>query len=278
MEFKGEKMKNKILYLAIVLLILVAIIIVVVLISRKAPLNGPESIAYDEVGKHFLVSNTLGKNIVSMSLNGQYAPFLKKGLQEPRGIIINSHKLYVADKAFIKVIDLEKAEIIDTINIPGAVMLNDLAFTKKGVIYTTDTAGNCVYVIDTLNNNIQKIVNPLLQKPNGIIYDMPRDQMFVVCFRDKSPILAISTLDNSVSIFMDSIYSDLDGIAIDDLGRIYISSWGQDMIFEIPQEQNRFLATFTDIKDAADIFYYLPNNELIVPLFNKNKIIRLKLE
>jgi len=50
------------------------------------------------------------------------------------------------------------------------------------------------------------------------------------------------------------------------------------MIFEIPQEQNRFLATFTDIEDAADILYYLPNNELIVPLFNKNKIIRLKLE
>ena len=77
---------------------------------------------------------------------------------------------------------------------------------------------------------------------------------------------------------MDSIYSDIDGIAIDDLGRIYISSWGQNMIFEIPQEQNRFLATFTDIEDAADILYYLPNNELIVPLFNKNKIIRLKLE
>ncbi len=27
-------------------------------------------------------------------------------------------------------------------------MLNDLAFTKQGVIYTTDTAGNCVYVIE----------------------------------------------------------------------------------------------------------------------------------
>ena len=271
-------MKNKTLYLALVLLIVVAIIIVVLLISRKAPLNGPESIAYDDVSKQFLVSNTLSKNIVSMSLNGQFTPFLKKGLQEPRGIIIYSHKLYVADKASIKVIDLDKAEIIDTINIPGALMLNDLAFTKQGVIYTTDTAGNSVYVIDTLSNKIQKIANPLLQKPNGIIYDMPRDQMFVVCFREKSPILAISTLDNSISIFMDSVYSDLDGIAIDDLGRIYISSWGQNMIFEIPQEQNRFLATFTDIEDAADILYYLPNNELIVPLFNKNKIIRLKLE
>lgn len=77
---------------------------------------------------------------------------------------------------------------------------------------------------------------------------------------------------------MDSIYSELDGIAIDDLGRIYFSSWEQDMIVEIPQEQNRFVAKFKGIKDAADMIYYLPNNELIVPLFTKNKIIRISLD
>ncbi|MEN6445105.1 MAG: SMP-30/gluconolactonase/LRE family protein [Candidatus Cloacimonas sp.] len=271
-------MKPKTRHLILLLLILIVIFVAIMLITRKGPLNGPESIVWDEIGKRFLISNTSGRNIVSMNLNGQYSPFLKKGLQQPRGITIFAKKLYVADKTNIKVIDLEKTAIIDTINIPGASMLNDLAFTKKGIIYTTDTAGNCVYVVDPLNNNIQKIVNPLLQKPNGIIYDMPRDQMFVVCFKDQSPILSISTLDNSVSIFMDSIYGELDGIAIDDLGRIYISSWAQDMIFEIPQEQNRFLATFKNIKDAADIYYYLPENELIVPLFSANKIIRLKLE
>ncbi len=102
--------------------------------------------------------------------------------------------------------------------------------------------------------------------------------MFVVCFKEKSPILSISTLDNRISIFKDTIYDYLDGIAIDDLGRIYITSWGQDMIFEIPQEQNRYLPTFKGIKDAADIFYYLPANQLIVPLFSDNQIIRLQLE
>jgi len=70
----------------------------------------------------------------------------------------------------------------------------------------------------------------------------------------------------------------LDGIAIDDLGRIYISSWAEDMVFMIPQEQNRFVAQFKGIKDAADFYYYLPNNELIVPLNSQNKIIRISLE
>ncbi len=83
MDFKGEKMKAKTLYLILILLVLVIAIITLILLSRKAPLNGPESIAYDDVSKQFLVSNTLSKNIVSMSLNGQFTPFLKKGLQEP---------------------------------------------------------------------------------------------------------------------------------------------------------------------------------------------------
>jgi len=278
MELKGDKMKAKILYYILILLVLLAGIITFILLSKRDPLNGPESIAFDETGKRFLVSNTMGKSITSLSLSEQWTPFLDEGLDEPRGLTIHSGKLYVADKTAIKIINLDNAAIIDTIQIPGAVMLNDLAFTKNGIIYTTDTAGNCIFVIDPANNNIQKLVSPLLKKPNGIIYDMPRNQMFVVCFTEKSPILSVSTLDNKITIFMDSIYDNLDGIAIDDLGRIYVTCWGQEMIFEIPQEQNRYLPTFKNIKAAADIFYYQPENQLIVPLFNDNKIIRLQLE
>jgi len=278
MELKGDKMKAKILYYILILLVLLAGIITFILLSKRDPLYGPESIAFDETGKRFLVSNTMGKSITSLSLSEQWTPFLDEGLDEPRGLTIHSGKLYVADKTAIKIINLDNAAIIDTIQIPGAVMLNDLAFTKNGIIYTTDTAGNCIFVIDPANNNIQKLASPLLKKPNGIIYDMPRNQMFVVCFTEKSPILSVSTLDNKITIFMDSIYDNLDGIAIDDLGRIYITCWGQEMIFEIPQEQNRYLPTFKNIKAAADIFYYLPENQLIVPLFNDNKIIRLQLE
>jgi sugar lactone lactonase YvrE len=133
-------------------------------------------------------------------------------------------------------------------------------------------------VINPATKTAEKVISPLLKSPNGIIYDMPRNQMFIVCFSQRSPILSLSTVDRSVTVFMDSIYSDLDGIAIDDLGRIYVSSWAQGMIFEIPQEQNRYIAKFKGIKDAADLLYYKPTNELIVPLNSQNKIIRLSLD
>jgi YVTN family beta-propeller protein len=246
--------------------------------SKGSGLNAPESVAYDALGKRFLISNVQGQSIVAMSPEGKYSTFCKSGLKAPRGIIIKDTNLYVADATNIQVIDTKTAKITATIPIQGALMLNDLAMDKAGLLYATDTKGDCVFVVNPATKKAEKVVSPLLKAPNGIVYDMPRNQMFIVGFAERTPILSLSTLDRSIRIFMDTIYSDMDGIAIDDLGRIYITSWKQDMIFEIPQEQNRFILAFKDIKDAADILYYKPNNELIVPLNTGNKILRIPLD
>jgi len=271
-------MKKIPLYSIIILLVLAFVALVYLLVWRSSTLKGPESIAYDAGAKRFLISNTLGHSIVTMSLDGKYGQFLKKGLNSPRGIAIWGKRLYVADENTLRIIDPANGKLIKNIPIPEARMLNDLALDKTGLVYLTDTVADCVFIVDSASGKAEKLNSPLLKKPNGIIYDMPRDQMFIVGFSRRSPILSLSTKDRSITVFMDSIYSDLDGIAIDDLGRIYVSSWSEDMIFMIPQEQNRFIARFKDIANAADIYYYLPNNELIVPLFNKNKIIRIPVE
>jgi len=241
-------------------------------------LNQPESITYDANGKQFLISNVRGKSIATMTPEGKYGVLLKEGLKAPRGIMARDNSLYVADLKTLQIIDIAKAKIVQSIDIPEAKMLNDIALDKTGLVYLTDTIANCVFIYNPETKTTEKVQSPLLKSPNGIVYDMPRNQMFIVGFTKRSPILSLSTLDRSVSIFIDTIYSDLDGIAIDDLGRIYISSWAEDMVFMIPQEQNRFVAQFKGIKDAADFYYYLPNNELIVPLNSKNKIIRIPLE
>ncbi len=270
--------KQKIIMPLIILLVAFIAIFMYLNFSRGRVINQPESITFDSTGKRFLISNIKGKSIATMTLDGKYGILLKDGLTSPRGIMAKDNYLYVADATQLKIIDIPTAKISKSIIIPDARMLNDLALDKTGLVYITDTAANCVFVVDTIANTTEKIQSSLLKAPNGIVYDMPRDQMLIVGFSKRSPILSLNTLGRNVSIFMDTIYSDLDGIAIDDLGRIYISSWAQDMIFMIPQEQNRFVAKFKDIKDAADIFYYLPTNELIVPLVSKSKIIRIPLE
>ncbi len=271
-------MKKRYLYGIGFLLILALAILIYLLLTSGRALDGPESIVWDATGKRFLVSNTMGRSIVSMSPEGRYSAFIKKGLNAPRGMAIWKQKLYVADETTLKVFDPQTAKLLNNIPVPQAKMLNDIALDKTGLIYITDTSADCVFLINPENGQTEAIRNRLLKAPNGIVYDMPRDQMFIVGFSKRSPILSLSTKDRSVGVFMDSIYSDLDGIAIDDLGRIYITTWSEDMIFMIPQEQNRFIAQFKEIRDAADIFYYLPDNSLIVPLFNQDKVIRIPLE
>jgi len=269
---------KKLIFIALIILVVCAAIVFFLLMQPGKMLRGPESITFDPKAKHFLVSNTLGRKIVSMNLDGKLSPFIKEGLNAPRGIMVWGSKLFIADENSLRIADPQTAKLTASIPITDAKMLNDVAVDRTGLVYLTDTAANCVFIVNPETKTVEKVNSPLLKAPNGIVYDRPRDQMFIVGFAKRSPILSLSTLDRSVTIFMDSIYSDLDGIAIDDLGRIYVSSWAQDMIFMIPQEQNRYIAQFKNISNAADMFYYLPNNELIVPLFNQNKIIRLALE
>jgi len=176
------------------------------------------------------------------------------------------------------VVDVAAAAIIDTHAIEGALALNDIAVDEHGKLYLTDAQANCVFIYNPVDKTQQKVISPLFDSPNGIVYDRPRWQMFVVNFSERSPILSLDVRDNKVSIFMDSVYSLLDGIAIDDLGRIYISSWAEEMIIEIPQEQNRFLAKATGYVSPADLYYHQPSNELIIPLMKKNKIERISLD
>ncbi|MDZ4121822.1 MAG: hypothetical protein U1C33_05340, partial [Candidatus Cloacimonadaceae bacterium] len=115
---------------------------------------------------------------------------------------------------------------------------------------------------------------PLLNSPKGIIYDRPRHQMMIVGFGNHSSILIYDIRNQEVSIFQETVYSQLDGIAIDELGRIYFSSWKEKMIVMIPQEQNRFIPLVRNLTTPADFIYNERTKELLIPLVNKNKIHR----
>ncbi|MDZ4182928.1 MAG: SMP-30/gluconolactonase/LRE family protein [Candidatus Cloacimonadaceae bacterium] len=271
-----NKLNKKIILLLIVLVISAAIFIWLKLSSVE--LKNPESIAYDSIGDRFLISNTGGRSIVSMDSTGTLSTFLKGGLTAPRGIKIISPFLYVADKDQVHVIDIPTQTITQSIPIDGAGMLNDIEADRNGLLYITDTAANYLYILDPATKKLEKFTAPQLISPNGIVYDGPRNQMFIVCLSQHSPILSFDTLKRGFSIFKDTIYSRLDGIAIDDLGRIYFSSWQEKAIYMIPQEQNRFILFRSDMPSVADIYYHLPTNELIIPHFEKNRITRIPLD
>ncbi|MCB5261355.1 MAG: SMP-30/gluconolactonase/LRE family protein [Candidatus Cloacimonetes bacterium] len=259
-------------------MILIAALLFWALNRTGIRLDKPESVCYDTVGERFLISNLGNGSIIAMDSTGVLSEYMPRAFKSPKGIFLHDGKLYVTEPTQIQVVDVANASIIDSYPIEGAIGLNDIALTEQGLLYVTDTLGDCVYVYDPATKTQEKIISPLLDKPNGIVYDRPRWQMFVVNNSTHSPILSIDVRSKETSIFMDTIYSQLDGIAIDDLGRIYFSSWAESMIIEIPQEQNRFITKLKDYEGAADLYYHLPGNELIVPMLKQNRIERISLD
>jgi sugar lactone lactonase YvrE len=270
--------KNQKQILIIIIAIVAILVLLKIVIFSGVRLNKPESVAFDPVGNRFLISNVGSGSIVAMDENGKFHKYMPKAFEAPKGLFLKDDMLYVTDPTKIHVVDVSEAKIMDTYEIEGAVGLNDIAIDENGLLYITDMGGDCVYIYDPAAKTQYKVLNPLLKAPNGIVYDRPRWQMFIVNNAERSPILSLDIRDRKLSIFMDSVYSNLDGIAIDDPGRIFISSWNEEMIVQIPQEQNRFIAFQEGIKGAADMYYHLPTNELIVPLLTSNKIQRFKLD
>lgn len=272
-----EMNKRNIILLALAVIIISALILSLI-IGSSVKLDKPESVAYDSVGERFLISNVGSGSIIAMDDDGNLSEYMANAFLAPKGLLIHDGALYVTDPTTIHKVDVAQATIIESYAIDGAVGLNDIAITEHGIMFITDTAGNCIFVYEPASGTQEKIINPLIEKPNGIVYDRPRWQMFVVNNAHQSPILSVDVRDNSVSIFMDTLFSNLDGITIDDLGRIYFSSWSEEMIIEIPQEQNRMITDLNGYKGAADIYYHKPGNELIVPLLTSNRIERISLD
>jgi sugar lactone lactonase YvrE len=270
------KNKKKNITIAIVAVIVIIALYFLISVMQPSSLNKPESIAWDETGARFLISNTGNGKILYTTDFNQYDILINEGLTNPRGIKFRTDTLYVADNTVIQVIDVKGAKIVESINIPGAKMLNDVECDKEGLLYCTDTGADKLFLINPHTKEIKSFTSPLMTKPNGIVFDGPRRQMFIVCLKPASPILAFNIDTYHFSIFKETLYDNLDGIAIDDLGRIYYSSWGEKCIFMIPQEQNRTIIWQKELNAPADIYYHLPTNEILVPLFENNEIKRFK--
>lgn len=268
--------KRVIILLAAIVLILAALFVLLRLLLPPA-LNNPESVAYDATGKRFLISNNGNGTILSLDGAGRYKRFLT-GLDSPRGLKVVGSKLYVADGTQIRAIDLKAPKLNPGIALPGAKRLNDIESDEKGLLYVTDTEANKLFILDPATKKSEALESPLLQAPNGLVYDYPRHQMLIVCYRAASPVLAFNVDKHEFGVFRETLYDNLDGIAIDDLGRIYFSSWGEKSVLRIPQEQNRTQIWQSAIDSPADIYYHQLTNEIIVPVFDKNEIRRFRVE
>lgn len=243
-------------------------------------LNQPESVTWDHINDQWLVSNYATGEIVAIDTTGEQSIFSDL-LNSTVGLKVHDDKLYAASSDGVAIFDLTSSYIVGLVNIPEALLLNDLDFDSQGNLFVSDYWDNKIYKINTELNSYELFIDYGIIAPNGMIFDEEFNRM-IVCGNDGTTSI-IHSFDVStaeiVLLLYPNIYS-LDGLARDIQGNIYISSWYTDTVykFEGNNINNNFQVAASGFIDPADIFINPTNNILAVPNFHDNSVSFIQLE
>ncbi|NQV18825.1 MAG: SMP-30/gluconolactonase/LRE family protein [Armatimonadetes bacterium] len=243
-------------------------------------LNQPESVTWDHINEQWLVSNYATGEIVAVDTTGEQS-FFSELLSSTVGLKVHGDKLYAAAIDCLAIFDLVSGYIEGLINIPEAILLNDLDFDSQGNLFVSDFEGNKIYKINTELHSYELFIDYGVFSPNGLIFDEEFNRM-IVCGHNNS-VSVIHSFDVSTAetelLLYPTIYS-LDGLARDLQGSIYVSSWYTDAVYKFDGNNinNNYEIAASGFINPADIFINSTNNILAVPNFSGNSLSFVQLE
>lgn len=260
-------------------------------IWRASGFEQPESALFDAANKRIIVSNIVGNPgaadgngyLSVLSPHGKLvAQHWTDGMDAPKGMAISGDKLYVADITKVRVVDLASGRLVSTIDVPGAVFLNDMTADGSGKVYVTDMLADSIYKIDS-DRPVLFVKDAALASPNGVFADGGR---LIVASWGKGIKPDFSTAEPGGLLTVDLAtkaisqlpgaeeFADLDGvIAIGD--SIYATAYMTGTLYRYHAgSAPEAIATFKP--GSADIG--TDGERIFVPLMNDGEVAALSLD
>lgn len=240
-------------------------------------LTNPESVVYDSLRDRYLVSNFGDGSIVQIDSQGNQSYF-STALPRIAGLHIKGDILYVASNLApytgVYGFDLASAEMVFSVDIRGSLLMNDVDTDTSGYLYVTDYYDHKLYKIDLQEQTYSLFVDTILYWPNGIVFDEPNNRILVASVEAQGrPIHAVNLEDSTVTVAVYTYTPAIDGLAFDNEGRLYFSSWYTDAIHRYDQSLTNPPEVFSSgHPDPADISVDLTNNILCIPIFYQNRV------
>jgi hypothetical protein len=243
--------------------------------ETESILKKPESVIYDSNSGFLYISNING-NILKKDNNGFISKFSIDGklidlkfienLNAPKGLGIYNNKLFVADINELVIIDLLERKIIRKIQIDKAKFLNDIVIDNNGIVFISDMNDNKIYQFS--NNKISIFLESSeLYYPNGLfIY---KNQLLV---GNRKDLLSINFETKKIKKFIGNT-GMIDGIALNGKGNFIISNFLGKVQIINNNQIIKLLDLTKDKKNAADLYYIIDKNILLIPTFNGNSVI-----
>jgi hypothetical protein len=183
----------------------------------------------------------------------------------PYGLELKGDTLFACTGGTVRGFNVATGEQVFVLDV-GGIFLNGIT-TDGHFLYATDFSAKKIFKIDPGTVTFATLVANTISTPNGIVWDPDLGKLWVACW---GPNAKIKSYDNAtgaeLSTFTTSL-TNLDGITLDCLGRIIVSSWS-------PARLTRFGNTFSEaavdlqapgLSEPADIDYNVVDNLICVP-------------
>lgn len=242
--------------------------------ETDSTLKVPESVLYDADNKVLYVANIDGEpwgkdgkgSIGKVSLDGKViVTDWVTGFNCAKGMGLHKGILYVADFNAVKMVDVKKGKLVDSIVVEKAQGLNDLSVDEKGVLYVTDSRAKKLYRIE---NKTPVVLLDSLKGPNGVL--KRGDDLFVL---DAGSMYKVNA-DKSLVKIAEGMEGGTDGIENIKDNDYIISCWA-GTIYYIGQDGTKqlLLDTRAEKKNTADIGINHKSKIIYVPTFFKNTVV-----
>ena len=242
-----------------------------------------ESVLYDKNRKVLFVScingvpsEKDGQGFISMLDPDGTIKSLKwvTGLDAPKGMGTAGKFLYVTDIDQLVIIDVEKAEILEKVQIEGASFLNDISVGADGKVYISDSDTGIISIYS--NGEITSWITEGLDRPNGLFVEESR----VLLTSSGSQDLKI--IDKSTASY-ETVTTEIgagDGVEFTGKEGYYLtSSWAGEVFLILPDYSKISLLKTSDHDiNSADIGFNRERQVVYVPTFFDNRVVAYTLE
>ena len=192
------------------------------------------------------------------------------GMNAPKGMAISGEKLYVSDIDQLIEIDIVKGEISNRFPAAGAIFLNDVAASKDGKIYVSDTRTSRIHVLE--NGNLTEwLADPQVKNINGLFIE--GENLYV----GSDKLQRINMKTKIVETIQEGC-GGIDGLDKDGHNQFVFSNWAGRIFYLENGKMTKMLDTTPEKVNTADISFARAINLLLVPTFFDDQVIAYQIE
>jgi hypothetical protein len=248
-------------------------------------LTTPECASFDASRKRYLVSCYETGNIVQIDSNGVQSYFLT-GFGHVLSNTIKGNIFYFSNISSVKGYDISVTppQQVMNIYIPSSVCLDGMVTDASGNLYICDMdypgSNDKIYKINLSTHSWSIFVPPGhgLGSPEDIEIDLENNRLIVANWFDNCPIQAVSLSDSSVTNIVQNSIGNFDGIAADNSGNYYFTSWTLHKVYKYDKSfANSPVVIASGFNGPSNLSYNPIDNILVVPNFVINTLTYIHL-